>query len=83
MKLAELLGRYRMPSAVQNQKKNMEITGISYDSRRTKPGDLFVCIRGFQSDGHAFARAAEEAGAAAIIAERIPGRNRKNTGFHG
>ena len=71
MKLAELLADTDAVCSTESE-KNMEITGISYDSRRTKPGDLFVCTRGFQSDGHAFARAAEEAGAAAIIAERIP-----------
>ena len=33
---------------------DMEIGGISYDSRKTQPGDLFVAIRGFESDGHRF-----------------------------
>ena len=32
--------------------KNVEITGIAYDSRKVRPGILFVCIKGFQSDGH-------------------------------
>lgn len=46
-----------------------EITGVSYDSRKTKPGDLFVCIKGFSTDGHKYAARAAEAGAAAILAE--------------
>ena len=27
-----------------------EIGDISYDSRNTKPGDLFVAVRGYESD---------------------------------
>ena len=71
MKLAELFGNTDIVCGTESE-KNVEITGISYDSRHTRPGDLFVCIRGFQSDGHVFAKAAAEAGAAAIVAEEIP-----------
>ena len=31
-----------------------EIGGISYDSRTTKPGDLFVAISGFATDGYKY-----------------------------
>ncbi len=48
----------------------VEVRGISYDSRQTKPGDLFVCIRGFTRDGHDFLRAAWAAGAVAALVER-------------
>ena len=34
------------------------ISGISYDSRKGKKGDLFVCISGFVTDGHDYARQA-------------------------
>lgn len=48
------------------------IEGVSIDSRRIKPGDLFVCIRGERYDGHDFAAKAAENGAAALLAsERI------------
>lgn len=47
----------------------IEITGITSDSRIVKPGNVFVCIRGRTSDGHAFANQAKEMGAAVIIAE--------------
>lgn len=40
----------------------MEIEGITCDSRRVKPGWAFVCIQGTAADGHAFAQKAVEAG---------------------
>lgn len=52
---------------------NTEITGITCDSRQVKPGYLFVCIKGAASDGHDYAAAAVENGAAAVVAERDTG----------
>lgn len=49
-----------------------EIGNVSYDSRHTEPGDLFVAIRGFESDGHRFIGAAVKAGAAVILCEEAP-----------
>lgn len=46
------------------------VSGITYDSRKVRPGDLFVCIRGFVHDGHEFAAAALERGARALLVER-------------
>lgn len=50
----------------------IEITGIAYDSRAVKPGNLFVAITGYKTDGHGYIAAAMEAGAAAVICEREP-----------
>lgn len=47
-----------------------EISGITCDSRQVKVGFAFVCIKGAKSDGHDFAQAAKENGAAVIITER-------------
>ena len=47
----------------------LEIAGITCDSRRVGPGWVFVCIRGVERDGHRYAAQAEQAGAAAIVAE--------------
>ena len=49
-----------------------EITGVCYDSRKVQPGDLFVAVRGFSSDGHRFIPMAREKGAAAILCEELP-----------
>lgn len=66
MKLADLLKNTGIECP--DREKNTEITGVSYDSRNTKPGDLFVCIKGFTADGHKYAPEAKKAGAAAFIA---------------
>ena len=47
------------------------ITGISIDSRDTKPGDLFVALPGTTSDGHKFLPAALAAGASAALVTQI------------
>ncbi len=49
--------------------QHIEITEIEHDSRKVKPGTLFFCITGFESDGHAFAAAAIQAGAVALMVE--------------
>ncbi|MBU1376523.1 MAG: UDP-N-acetylmuramoyl-L-alanyl-D-glutamate--2,6-diaminopimelate ligase [Alphaproteobacteria bacterium] len=47
-----------------------EITGVTADSRKVKPGFLFAALPGSRADGAAFAAKAVEAGAAAIIADQ-------------
>ena len=50
----------------------MEISNISYDSRSTQPGDLFVAMTGYATDGHTFIPKAMAAGAVAVLCERKP-----------
>jgi UDP-N-acetylmuramoyl-tripeptide--D-alanyl-D-alanine ligase len=47
----------------------LAFTGVSIDSRTTAPGALFVAIRGPRFDGHAFAGAARDRGASAVLAD--------------
>ncbi|MBQ9414913.1 MAG: UDP-N-acetylmuramoyl-L-alanyl-D-glutamate--2,6-diaminopimelate ligase [Clostridia bacterium] len=47
-----------------------EIKGITCDSRRVERGFVFVCIPGTAVDGHRFAKAAENAGAALVVTQR-------------
>ena len=70
MKLGELLRNLDVLDA--SAAMDMEIGGVSYDSRKTQPGDLFVAIRGFESDGHKFIPAAMARGAAAVLCEEAP-----------
>lgn len=70
MKLKELLRDLTILSITADPET--EITGISYDSRVTSPGDLFVAWKGFTSDGHRFIPAAVEKGAVAVLCETPP-----------
>lgn len=45
------------------------VASIQYDSRLVKKGDVFVAIKGVQSDGHQFIDQAIENGANAIVSE--------------
>lgn len=54
---------------------DLEISGVSYDSRQTVPGDLFVAVTGFASDGHKFIPTAMGKGAVCTLCERIPEQN--------
>lgn len=70
MKLHDILAGVPVLSATADLE--MEIGGISYDSRKTQSGDLFVAVTGYAVDGHSFIPKAAEKGAAAVLCERIP-----------
>lgn len=46
---------------------NPEITDIIYDSRKVTNGCVFVCLKGYTSDGHKYAKSAVDNGAAALV----------------
>ena len=48
---------------------NIEINRIKSNSEKIEKGDLFVCLKGLNRDGHDYVADAEKRGAAAIIAE--------------
>ena len=50
----------------------LEITGVSYDSRQTRPGDLFVAVTGYETDGHRFIPMALEKGASCVLCQQKP-----------
>ncbi|RPF56083.1 UDP-N-acetylmuramoyl-L-alanyl-D-glutamate--2,6-diaminopimelate ligase [Aquisalibacillus elongatus] len=54
----------------ENVPTNQLISTIEMDSRKVEKDSLFVCIKGFQADGHEYVREAEKRGACAIIAEK-------------
>lgn len=47
-----------------------EVNHIQYDSRKVNEGDLFVCLTGFEVDGHDYANKAIEAGAKVVLCEK-------------
>ena len=70
MKLKDLLRGIPVLSATADP--DLDIGGVSYDSRATKPGDLFVAMKGFAVDGHTFIGKAAAAGAAAVLCQDVP-----------
>jgi len=67
MKLDELIEYLKYDDLINF--KDVEISGISYNSKTTKKGDIFICLPGEHADGHNFAQMAVENGASAILAE--------------
>ena len=60
----------RIPGAQRLHPGNPRVTGLATDSRRVRPGDLFVAIRGGQlEDRHRFVPQAIAAGAVAVVVE--------------
>src|SRR5215211_3709513 len=53
-----------------NGAPEVEVTGLAYSSQSVTPGALFFCVPGFKADGHDFAPAAVERGAAALVCQR-------------
>ena len=67
MKLKDLLRGVAVRAATADMET--EITGVSYDSRQTQAGDLFVAVSGFAVDGHKFVPMAAEKGAVCAVCE--------------
>ena len=57
------------------EERDREILSIATDSRCVAAGSLFVCIRGFRSDGHEFIREAVQRGAVAVLMQCDACRN--------
>jgi UDP-N-acetylmuramoyl-L-alanyl-D-glutamate--2,6-diaminopimelate ligase len=49
--------------------QDLQITGVEYDSRKVRMGNIFVAIRGGLTDGHLFIDNAVQNGAAAVVLE--------------
>lgn len=60
MKLKDLLINFEY--TVQGN-LDTEISDIIYDSRKVEKGTAFVCLKGYTSDGHRYAKSAVEKGA--------------------
>jgi UDP-N-acetylmuramoyl-L-alanyl-D-glutamate--2,6-diaminopimelate ligase len=69
MTLSELLSGLVTPDARTGA---IGAAGVTADSRRVKPGDVFVAVPGTKADGLTFAAQAAAAGAAAVVGEGDP-----------
>ena len=50
--------------------EDLPVNGITTDSRRVKPGEIFVALVGENFDGHSFVHAVASAGAIAVIVSK-------------
>jgi UDP-N-acetylmuramoyl-L-alanyl-D-glutamate--2,6-diaminopimelate ligase len=64
MKISDLAGPETNDLAVAAA---IDVSGITSDSRKVKPGDLFVALSGTKADGSAFVADAVSRGAAAVV----------------
>lgn len=68
-----LLSELAKPTAHTLHGGDVEVGALCYNSRKVQPGDVFCCVTGTFADGHAFAKQAIDAGAAALVVEhRLP-----------
>jgi UDP-N-acetylmuramoyl-L-alanyl-D-glutamate--2,6-diaminopimelate ligase len=70
MKLEELLVSIPLKGVCGTT--DLDITGVNIDSRQVAPGDLFIAVRGTQTDGHTYIDKAIGQGATAILCESLP-----------
>ena len=60
MKLKDLLAGIEVLASTADPET--EIPGVCYDSRKVQPGELFVAVTGYATDGHAYIGKAKAAG---------------------
>jgi len=70
MRLTRLISA--LPAALARIGGDVEVHGITADSRQVRPGDLFVAYSGVNVDGHLFIAEAVANGAVAVVGERAP-----------
>ena len=68
--LKDILYKVTLESVTGNP--NVPVNNIQFDSRLVGLNDVFVAVKGTQSDGHAYIKNAEDQGAIAIICEEMP-----------
>jgi len=69
MTLQQLLQGAEVLSQSGNSTGNPAVTGVDYDSRRVRPGNVFVAMKGETSDGNRFIDKAIAAGAVAVVTD--------------
>lgn len=68
MELVRLLAQVRY-EMIQGTNRT-EVGKVTNNTEDVRPGDVYVCVRGHETDGHLFAGEAAARGAAAIVTER-------------
>ncbi len=73
MKIAEIIQKITPVKIIGDL--NVEITGITQDSRAVTTGDLFICTKGTKIDSHQFLAQVAASGAVAAVVEDLPAEN--------
>ncbi len=70
MRIRTLIDNISYIELVNMDDVSEEIRGISYNSKKTKPNDIFICLTGEHVDGHEYAEEAIANGACVCVVER-------------
>ena len=70
MRLDTLVNNINYIELVNMDDLSEEVTGISYNSKKTEPNDIFICLTGEHVDGHEYAEEAAANGARVCVVER-------------
>ena len=70
MKLSKLIEKLQPVQIIGDT--DLDITSVEYNSAKVIENTLFICIKGFQVDGHTFIADALTKGASAFIVEELP-----------
>ncbi len=70
MRLRTLIDEIDYIDLVNLEDMSYEIEGISYNSKKAKPNDIFICLTGEHVDGHEYAEEAAANGAVVFVVER-------------
>jgi UDP-N-acetylmuramoyl-L-alanyl-D-glutamate--2,6-diaminopimelate ligase len=68
--LKDILYKVSLTSSYGNM--HVEVKNVCFDSRKAKPGYLFVAVKGTLSDGHDYITTAIDQGATAVVCEKLP-----------
>src|SRR5277367_4707972 len=66
---------------VLSQSGDPGVSGVEYDSRRVKPGCVFVAMHGETSDGNRFIDSAIQAGAVAVVTDSAEQKPREGVAW--
>ncbi len=81
MRLRLLLQNMLPIETLGNYDENQDIISICYDSRKAEPHSVFVAIKGYKQDGHAYIESALNAGAKVIVCETLPEKPQEDALF--
>ena len=79
MKIKDILTNCNLLEIVGE--KDVDVTGIAFDSRKVAPGTLFFAVKGTQVDGHDYIDGAIEKGASVIVCEKLPRKKAENVTY--